>query len=282
MSTSLDGPVGRLASLFDVDVGRTTLVVVAMLGLDALWWVVLFEGHVPMPGMSWLMAQGIPMAAPGAMERGVAHVGTLRALGGYVVMWGVMMWAMMLPAMVRFVRDYSAAHRGSAREAATAVVGFLGGYKFVWALSAVVPLTVDALAPGGIYGVVRSDPRLVLGSVFVLTGLYQLSAFKQGLLRDCCTHVEAHGDGLPESLTRGLDHGVDCVLICLALFFAVMPAVGEMNYVWMVALTGVVTMERLPRWGREVAVATGVVSLLAGLVVLLADPALPVAFETAM
>jgi hypothetical protein len=46
----------------------------------------------------------------------------------------------------------------------------------------------------------------------------------------------------------------------------------------MVALTTVVGIERLPSWGREIAVSTGVVSLVAGLVVLVLRPDLPVAF----
>ena len=62
---------------FAVDLDRTTSVVVAMLGLDAVFWVLLYGGHVPMPGTEWLMMEaGVPMAAPGAMELGVFHVGS--------------------------------------------------------------------------------------------------------------------------------------------------------------------------------------------------------------
>jgi predicted metal-binding membrane protein len=61
-----------------------------------------------------------------------------------------------------------------------------------------------------------------------------------------------------------------------------MPFFGEMNFFWMVALTTVVTIERLPSWGREMAVATGIVALLAGLFVLVVQPALPISFTTSM
>ncbi|GAA0200064.1 DUF2182 domain-containing protein [Haladaptatus pallidirubidus] len=58
-----------------------------------------------------------------------------------------------------------------------------------------------------------------------------------------------------------------------------MPFFGEMNYFWMVALTTVVTIERLPStWGEELSIATGVVSLAAGLVVVLFQPSLPIGF----
>lgn len=282
MSTRFDTPSDLFESVFDVAVDRTTVVVVMMLGLDALWWVMMFDGHVPMPGMMWLMEQGIPMAAPGAMELGVFHVGTLDAVVGYAVMWGVMMWAMMHPAMTRFTRDYADAHQGSALETTSAVTGFLSTYHFVWALSAVIPLTVHLLLPGGIYGYTQANPHLVVGGVLVLTGLFQLSKPKQDLLRSCCESVEEHTDDLFDGFRHGIEHGVDCVLICLGVFFLVMPFFGEMNFFWMVALTAVVTMERLPAWGREISLATGVVSLLAGVVVLAVQPALPIAFEMAM
>lgn len=281
MSTRFDTPSDLLSGVFDVDVNRTTVVVVTMLGLDALWWVAMFDGHVPMPGMMWLMEQGIPMAAPGAMELGVFHVGTLDAVVGYTVMWGMMMWAMMHPAMTRFVRDYSDAHEGSALTTTGAVTGFLTSYHLVWALSAVVPLTVHLLLPGGIHGFTRANPHLAVGGALVLTGLYQVSKPKRSLLRDCCSEVERHADDLFDGFRRGVDHGVECLLICSGLFFLVMPFFGEMNFFWMAVLTAVVTIERLPAWGGEISFATGIVSLLAGVVVLVVRPALPVAFEVA-
>ncbi|MFD1514736.1 DUF2182 domain-containing protein [Halomarina rubra] len=283
MSTRVDTPFGGLfEAVFDVDVDRTTLVVVAMLGLDALLWVLMYGGHVPMPGMSWLMEQGVPMAAPGAMELGVFHVGTLEAVFGYAVMWGVMMGAMMLPAMTRFTRDYTSAHEGTAREVVTAVAGFLASYQVVWALSAVIPLTIHALLPGGIHGFTQSNPHLAVGGALVLTGLFQLSKPKQDLLRDCCATVESHAEGLVDSATRGVEHGIECVVICFGVFFLVMLFVGEMNFFWMVALTTVVAMERIPSWGKEISVAVGVVSLLAGVVVLVVQPALGIGFTMAM
>ncbi|WP_135853045.1 DUF2182 domain-containing protein [Halorussus salinus] len=269
-------------AVFDASLDRTTAVVAAMLALDAVWWLLLYNGDVPMPGMMWLMKQGVPMAAPGAMELGVFHVGTLDAVVGYVSMWGVMMWAMMYPAMTRFTREYAASHRGSDADAALALASFLTGYLLVWALSAVVPLALHAALPGGIYGFTESHTTLALGGALVLTGLYQLSPFKQSLLRTCCHEVERHADGIARAFEEGADHGLRCVLVCFGPFFVLMPFFGEMNFFWMVALTAVVTMERLPSWGREIAVSTGLVSLVAGLAVWLLGPDLPVTFTMAM
>lgn len=268
--------------LFNIEFDRTTMAVVAMVGLDVVWWVMMYNGTVPMPGMMWLMEQGIPMAAPGAMERAVFRVGTLEAVVGYLVMWGVMMWAMMYPAMTRFVREYAGAYEGSALGATTAVTAFFLSYHLVWALTGLIPIAYHATLPGGIYGVTRAHPHLVIGGVLVLAGLYQLSSFKRSRLRSCCACVCAHSHGVAGALREGLVHGGSCMLTCFGLFFFIMPFFGEMNFLWMVALTGVVTVERLPSWGRELAIASGVVALLAGVVVLAFQPSLPVGFTMSM
>ncbi len=283
-STRVDSAVRAARDALSApDVDRATAVVVAMLGVDAVLWVLLYRGAVPMPGASWLMQQaGVPMAAPGAMELAAFHVGTVEAFAGYLVVWGVMMWAMMHPAMTRFTREYADAYRGGAGGAALSLASFMTGYHAVWLLSGVVPLTFHALLPGGILGFTAAHTHLVVGGVLVLTGLYQLTEFKQSLLRSCCARVAPHTDSVPEAVEEGLGHGVRCVTICFGPFFLLMPFFGEMNFFWMVALTAVVTVERLPVWGDDVATATGVVSLLAGLVVLAVRPDLGLRFATSM
>lgn len=271
----------KLSRGFDSVTGtfdRSTTVVVAMLGLDICWWMLMYVGAVPMPGMTWLMDQGVPMIAPGAMELGVFHVGTPGAVVGYLTMWGVMMWAMMYPTMTRFTREYATSHRGTTAAVALAVVAFLAGYQAVWALSGLIPLAFHAVLPGGIYGVTRAHTHLVIGGVLVCTGIYQLTTFKRSRLRACCDRVGPHETGVVDALGDGLGHGASCVLTCFTPFFLIMPFFGEMNLVWMVALTGVVAFERLPTWGQEITIGSGVVSLAAGLVVLVFRPALPVPF----
>lgn len=261
---------------FDVD--RTTATVTALLVFDALLWWLVYDGAVPMPGAAWVTDRGIPMAAPGAIELGVFHVGTVGAVVGYLAMWGAMMGAMMLPAMIRFARDYARAHTGSHAAAASAVAAFLPAYLLVWAVSGVIPLAFHAALPGGIYGFTRDHTTLVVVGALVLTGAYQLTAFKQAHLRTCCARVEPHDAGVRETFRVGIDHGVRCVLTCFGPFFLLMPFFGEMNLLWMVALAGVVTIERLPTWGRECSVATGITALTAGLLVALLGPSLPVTF----
>ncbi|WP_266077029.1 copper chaperone [Haladaptatus caseinilyticus] len=142
-----------------------------------------------------------------------------------------------------------------------------------------VPLGFHAVLPGGIYGFTRAHTHAVIGGVLVLTGLYQLSTVKQSRLRTCCARVEPGPARAADGQKKGFEHGISCILVCLGPFFFLMPFFGEMNYFWMVALTTVVTVERLPpTWGREFSSATGAVSLIAGIIVLLLRPPLPIGF----
>lgn len=264
---------------FEAMPDRTTMTVVAMILVDVLLWVALLRGYVPMPGMGWLMEAGVPMTAPGAPELAVFQAGTLSAFLGYTVMWGVMMWAMMFPAMTRFTRDYARAQRGSVFEVAATVTAFLVGYCLVWMATAVIPLGMHVALPGGIYGFTRAYTHLAIGGGLLLTGVYQLSDLKQDRLRDCCARIRSSEANPVDGFREGLSHGVDCILVCFGVFFLLMVAFGEMNVFWMAALTFPIAAERFPAsWGEELADAFGVAALLAGLYVLLFQPALPIAF----
>lgn len=278
---STHGAESTLSDVFTLRTDRTTAVVATMLILDAIFWLLLIRGKVPMPGMMWLMQHNIPMAAPGAIERAVFQLGTPTALGKYVVMWGIMMWAMMYPAMIRFTRDFADALRGPTTLVAGTVAAFLFGYCTMWMLSAAIPLTFEALLPGGIYGFTKSHTVLTIGGVLLVTGIYQLTEFKQSLLRTCCARVPERDADVLEGWVEGLKHGITCIGVSFGFFFLVMPFFGEMNTFWMLALTFPITIERLPAsWGREVSVGLGAVTLLAGLGVLVFQPAIPLAFAS--
>lgn len=293
VSTNLRDAFSFDGKLTYVSFDRLTSVVVAMLAIDVIWWWLTWAGKTPMPGMMWVTKHAagagkmVPMAAPGFMELGVFHVGTLQAVVGYVIMWGVMMWAMMHPAMTRFTRDYADAYQGGALGATVVLTAFLVMYHLVWAVSALVPLLWNGILvlagfPQGIYGFTQAYPHLAIGGVLVVTGLYQLSGLKQNLLRSCCATVPKHEHSVSQALVEGLEHGVRCCAICFGPFFLLMPFFGEMNFFWMAALTAVITAERLPTWGDEIAAGIGVVSLLAGLFVLVFQPHLGITWATSM
>ena len=243
-------------------VRRVPTVTVALSAATALLWLAVVGGWLPMPGPG---GGGMSMSDPGAPEM----MGTGNGVSGvlhYLLMWGVMMAAMMYPAMIPTVRRYAASVDGSAAVRARDAAVLLGVYSLVWTATGLVPLAVDAVVP---LATLAADHRaLALGGAFLLAGVYQLSAPKAASLRDCCgpTPDESPPD-LARAARAGLDHGRCCVKCTWALF-ALMVVVGSMNVLWMVVLTAVVALERLVGWGDEIRVSTGFLAVVAGLAVL--------------
>ncbi|WP_224270859.1 DUF2182 domain-containing protein [Haloprofundus salinisoli] len=250
----------RIEQISAVSAGGFPRTTTAMLATTAVLWTVLLNGWLPMPMVG---APG-PMSAPGVPEA----IGTANGVSGavaYLLMWGVMMSAMMYPAMTPFVRRYVQQLDGTPARKSLAVGEFLLAYSFVWTVTGAVPLALDSLV--GIHAAVTGNGRLVYGVMLGFVGLYQLTAFKHRSLRDCCTAVDAPAAMLGTGVRRGLRHGIKCVR-CTWPIFALMVAIGSMNFFWMAVLTGVVTIERLPVWGEDIAIATGVTAGVAGMLVL--------------
>lgn len=276
-------PPSRTTGPFDVDllnprVTRTSVAVSTLLVADLAAWTLVLAGALPMPGMQWLAAHTLPMTAPGAVEDAVRHTATPGAVARYLLMWGVMMVAMMLPAMTRFAHEYVAALRGSATAVGGALLAFFASYSVIWALTGVVPLAFDLVLPGGIYGVTSAHPSLVVGVVCLVSGLYQLSTVKQSRVRTVCGGRDPRDADPLAALRAGARMAVTCAVSCFAFFFLLMVFLGEMNPFWMVALTIPVTVEHLPsHWAREVSLGIGLTALLAGLALILTPLAPPVA-----
>lgn len=236
-------------------------ITVAMTAIVALLWVVLVDGWLPMPGSGMAM----PMSAPGAPEM----MGTSNGPWGvlcYLLMWGTMMAAMMFPSMVPAVRRYANALRGGRLATALHGAALLGTYTVVWTLTGVVPLAVDLAV--SIAAVAAEHGRLLIGGSLLVAGPYQLSSVKHQFLNRCrsCS-MDRHRPDLRRAMRTGLRHGINCISCTWALF-TFMVAVGSMNTVWMVALTLVVSLERLVEWGDEIAWSVGLVAVVAGAAIL--------------
>ncbi|MCU4800116.1 DUF2182 domain-containing protein [Halobacteria archaeon HArc-gm2] len=254
-SRSLDRLERRLDS---VQIPPVTL---GVLAVTLSLWVALLAGWVPMP-----MPADLPMSAPGAMERAALHGG---AIGTYLVMWGVMMAAMMYPAMLPFARRYASAMEGDWPARAAALATFFATYGLVWTATGAVPLAVDAIVD--VHALVVNAPELVYGSTLVFVGWYQLSGFKGAALDDCCDRVSVDSPALRTAAGLGLRHGRNCVLATWHLF-ALMVLVGSMNHFWMLGLTGILVTERFPVCGREISRAVGLLAAVAGVLILLPVP----------
>jgi len=236
--------------------GELPAVTAAMAAIATLAWVAMFDGWLPMP-----MPETGPMSAPGIPEA----IGTSNGLGGvvaYLLMFGVMMIAMMYPAMVPFVRRYADAVEGSTVDVATAAGGFLAAYSLVWTAVGVVPLALDALVD--VHGLLASHGAFALGGTLVAAGLYQFSDYKQRTLADCCGDVGSVTGALGPALRDGIDHGIECVR-CTGFLMALLVVLGTMNAFMMLLVTFVVTLER--HAGSEVATSVGLLATASGLVV---------------
>ncbi len=165
--------------------------------------------------------------------------------------WVLMSVAMMGPGALAGVR-----HTGlnSLRwRRGRAMAGFAAAYLAVWAIFGSVALTVVAALPGA-----PGTAALVI--VLALAAGWQLTPLKRRWLRDCHRSVPLPPRGWKAELGAlrfGLRNGLDCLgsCWCLMLVMAVVPA---HHLVWMLALTVVVTAEKLmerPRYLTRMAAA---------------------------
>jgi predicted metal-binding membrane protein len=208
-------------------------VLASLLGLAALAWLLT---HERMLGMD---------AGPGT-DPG--------SLGFYVVSWVVMMSAMMFPSIVPMVLAFGFVQRrrrdrGSVDRAVSSWV-FVAGYLMTW--------TAFGLLAYGLYVGVRSlsIPALswhrggpyLAGGVLLAAAIYQLTPIKDACLRRCRSPLDfvlTHWrDGPWGALQMGVVHGAWCVGCCWGLMAALF-ALGVMSLTWMVAIAGLIAVEKL-------------------------------------
>jgi predicted metal-binding membrane protein len=197
------------------------------------------------------------------------------SLGFYVVSWVVMMSAMMFPSIAPMVLTFGFVQRrrrdrGSVDHAVSSGV-FVGGYLLAW--------TAFGLLAYGLYVGVRSlaIPELswhrggpyLAGGVLLAAAIYQLTPMKNACLSRCRAPLDfvlTHWrDGASGALRMGVVHGAWCVGCCWGLMAALF-ALGVMSLTWMVAIAGLIAIEKLLPW-KELAnrlVAATLVALALG------------------
>ena len=180
------------------------------------------------------------------------------AWGGFAVilpMWAAMTLAMMLPTAGPMILTYAeiADTAAGKREPVVSPLVLTAGYVAVWLGFAVAAAALQsALAragwlDGGNIG------RLAGGAIFIAAGLYQFSALKQSCLTQCQRPFPFFFSNWTEQragvFRLGLRQGLYCLGCCWAMML-VMFAVGTMNVVWMAALGGLMTIEKLATTAR--------------------------------
>lgn len=231
-------------------VGFQVGVFASLLGLAALAWLLTRERMVGMDAS--------PGTDPGD-------------LGFYVVSWVVMMGAMMFPSIVPMAVAFGSVQRcredrGSVDRVVSSWM-FLGGYLLTW--------TAFGLLAYGLYVGVRSlsisalswhrgGPYLV-GGVLLAAAIYQLTPAKVACLRRCRSPLDfvltRWRDGPAGALRLGVVHGAWCVGCCWGLMAALF-ALGVMSLTWMLAIAGLIAIEKLLPF-RELANRLVAVTLLA-------------------
>jgi len=97
-------------------------------------------------------------------------------------------------------------------------------------------------------------------SLLLLAGLYQFSPMKAACLARCRSPLafflsEWRG-GMTGALHMGLKHGLDCLGCCWALMLLAFVG-GTMNLIWMALATVLMTLEKLPSFGRPLTKPVG-------------------------
>jgi predicted metal-binding membrane protein len=191
----------------------------------------------------------------------------------WLLAWGAMVVAMMLPSSLPLVRLFAVAS-SRVPHRSRAMAAFLGGYALVWSAFGAVALAFDA----GIHAAVAASPWLgahdwlIGGSVLALAGVFQFTPLKDACL-DKCRHpaqflTRHYGRGSGAALRLGARHGAFCVGCCWALML-VMFAAGVANLMWMAVLTALMIHEKTGPGGRRAVPVTGATLLATASIVLL-------------
>lgn len=191
----------------------------------------------------------------------------------FLVAWQVMIAAMMLPASLPTIRDFS--RRVSLGERPYRDVAiFLGSFAAVWTAFGLFAYLGDAVLHHLVDTTpwLAARPWLIEGGVVGLAGAYQLTPMKRMSLAVCRHPGIAVLGRIPlrdGAMRHGLDHGLACLGSSAALML-LMFAEGYANLWWMVALTAVMAYEVMGRFGQRVAWVVGLALLAYSATILLA------------
>jgi predicted metal-binding membrane protein len=193
----------------------------------------------------------------------------------YLVAWGVMMAAMMLPSATPMITLYGAISRNfsDTGQKGVSTVLFALVYMAVWlAFGLPVYLASRLVAwAAAMHPAVMGFWPYALAVVLLAAGVYQFSPLKQACLRVCQSplgFLMGHWrNGYPGTLKMAWEHAAYCVGCCSGLM-VVLVAAGAMALHWVLLIAVVVSAEKLLPHGKWTArIAGGVLILLALLVV---------------
>jgi predicted metal-binding membrane protein len=196
------------------------------------------------------------------------------AMGGmmspplFVLQWGVMMAAMMLPSAAPTILLYRTVRNRLVTWGEHAVPASLFGaiYLLLWTLLG-IPVYGAYLAAGMLSAAWRPFVSLGVAAILVMAGLYQFTAAKRRCLTACESPMSflmaRWRTGYRASLGLATRHALYCVGCCWALMI-VLVAAGAMGIWWVAAIALVVFLEKCLPHGQLTARVVGLALILLG------------------
>lgn len=222
---------------------------------------------------AWLLVvrDASTMAMPGPGARPSLAEGT-----DFVLRWGVMMAAMMLPSAAPMILLYRTVRErlGAAGERAVPAAAFAAVYLLGW-LAFGVPVYAGYVAVGALaarWPAFDAVAPYLVAAVLVAAGVYQLTGAKRACLRRCASPLEflmgRWRSGYGPTLRLAAEHAGYCVGCCWGLM-AVLVAAGAMGIWWAAGIAVVVFAEKVAPRGRWTPLVVGVLLIGLGLAVAL-------------
>jgi predicted metal-binding membrane protein len=240
-----------------------------LLSVAALAWAFTIHQAVLMDDMEAAMWRDMNMSMNGmAPSWGPIDVVIL------FVMWSAMMAAMMIPGAGPMITAFAIINQRRQARAAPYVptAAFLLGYLIVWGGFSVIATALQWLLQtlGFLTTMMQSSSYYWSAALFGAAGLYQLSPLKETCLAHCRSPdvfvLTEWRDGALGAVVMGLRHGLFCMGCCAALMLLLF-AVATMDLRWIVALTVLVTSEKLLPVAKiwRLTIAAGLMAIALGL-----------------
>jgi predicted metal-binding membrane protein len=219
------------------------------------WHAVVQESHDSMSGMIGM--------TPGLAE-GAA----------FMLAWGVMMAAMMLPSAAPMILLYRTVRSRLSADGERAIPAWAFGaiYAGIWTLSG-IPVYGGYIAASTLTmccaWFARAVPYAVAG-VLAAAGVYQLTALKRACLTQCESPLAflmtRWRSGYRATVRLATKHAMYCVGCCWALM-VILVAAGLMGIWWVTGIAIVVFAEKVLPGGRRIATGVGVLLVALGVAV---------------
>jgi predicted metal-binding membrane protein len=248
---------------------RGTLLIAGLLiAVAILAWGGVISQSRSMPEMKSDMDMNMAMSSPPV---GLSFAGAVN----YLVAWGIMMAAMMLPSATPMIALYNVIQRNFPQtgQKGVSTALFTLVYLALWTIFG-LPIYIASII---IDSSSQTWPALAqllpyaLAGVLFIAGVYQFSPLKRACLRVCQSPLgflmgHWHG-GYLGTLKMAWEHAAYCIGCCWVLM-VVLVAVGAMGLPWVLLIGAFVAAEKLLPGGERLARLGGVALVLLGLLVI--------------